>query len=56
LSDTQTVLTGQLSTAQDADMATTLSNVTLMQTQLQVSYQMIAAASGMSLAKFLPAG
>jgi flagellar hook-associated protein 3 FlgL len=54
LSDTQTVLTAQLSTAQDVDMATTLSNVTLMETQLQVSYQMIAAASGMSLAKFLP--
>lgn len=54
LSDTQTVLTGQLSTAQDVDMATTLSNVTLMETQLQVSYQMISAASGMSLAKFLP--
>jgi flagellin-like hook-associated protein FlgL len=48
------MLTGQLGTAQDADMATTLSNVTLMETQLQVSYQMISAASGMSLAKFLP--
>lgn len=54
LSDTQTVLSGQLSTAQDTDMASTLSNLSLMETQLQVSYQMIAAASGMSLAKFLP--
>jgi flagellar hook-associated protein 3 FlgL len=54
LSDTQTVLTGQLSTVQDTDMATTLSNVTMMETQLQISYQMISAASGMSLAKFLP--
>ena len=54
LSDTQAVLTGQLSTAQQVDMATTLSNVTLMETQLQVSYQMISAASGMTLAKFLP--
>jgi flagellar hook-associated protein 3 FlgL len=55
LSDTQTVLTGQLSSAQDVDMATTLSNLSLMQTQLQESYQLIAAVSGLSLAKFLPA-
>jgi flagellar hook-associated protein 3 FlgL len=55
LSDTQTALTGQLSSAQDVDMATTLSNLTLMQTQLQESYQLIAAVSGLSLAKFLPA-
>jgi flagellar hook-associated protein 3 FlgL len=54
LSDTSTALTGQLSTAQDVDMAATLSNLTLTQTQLQESYQLIAAASGMSLAKFLP--
>jgi flagellar hook-associated protein 3 FlgL len=52
--DTQTVLTGQLSTVQNVDMASTLSNLSLMQTQLQESYQVIAAASGMSLAKFLP--
>jgi flagellin-like hook-associated protein FlgL len=54
LSDTQTVLTGQLSTAQNVDMASTLSNLSLMQTQLTESYQLISAASGMSLAKFLP--
>ena len=54
LSDTQTALTGQLSSAQDVDMAATLSNLTLTQTQLQESYQLIAAASSMSLAKFLP--
>jgi flagellar hook-associated protein 3 FlgL len=54
LSDTQTVLTGQLSSAQDVDMASTLSNLSLVQTQLQESYQLISAASGMSLAKFLP--
>ncbi len=54
LGDTQTALTGQLSTAQDVDMAATLSNLSLTQTQLQESYQLIAAASGMSLAKFLP--
>jgi flagellar hook-associated protein 3 FlgL len=55
LGDTQTVLSGQLSTAQDVDMASTLSNLSLMQTQLQESYQLIGAASGLSLAKFLPA-
>jgi flagellar hook-associated protein 3 FlgL len=54
LSDTSTVLTGQLSSAENVDMAATLSNLTLTQTQLQESYQLIAAASGMSLAKFLP--
>jgi hypothetical protein len=36
-------------------MASTLSNLSLMQTQLQESYQLIGAASGLSLAKFLPA-
>jgi flagellar hook-associated protein 3 FlgL len=56
LSDTQTVLTGQLSAAQNVDMASTLSNLSLMQTQLTESYQLIAAASGLSLAKFLPVG
>jgi flagellar hook-associated protein 3 FlgL len=56
LSDTQTVLTGQLSTAQNTDMASTLSNLSLMETQLTESYQLISAASGLSLAKFLPAG
>jgi flagellar hook-associated protein 3 FlgL len=54
LSETQIVLSGQLSTAQDVDMASTLSNLSLVQTQLQESYQLIGAASGMSLAKFLP--
>ena len=54
LSDASTALTTQLSSAQDVDMAATLSNLTLTQTQLQESYQLIAAASGMSLAKFLP--
>jgi flagellar hook-associated protein 3 FlgL len=54
LNDTATALTGQLSTAQDVDMASTLSNLSLVQTQLQESYQLIAAEGGMSLAKFLP--
>jgi flagellar hook-associated protein 3 FlgL len=55
LSDTSTVLSGQLSSAQNVDMAATLSNLALMQTQLQESYQLIAASSAMSLSKFLPA-
>jgi flagellar hook-associated protein 3 FlgL len=55
LGDTQTALTGQLSTAQDVDMAKTLSNLSLVQTQLQASYQLISTSSSMSLVKFLPA-
>jgi len=54
LSDTQTALTGQLSSAQDVDMTSTLTNLSLTETQLQASYQLIATASGLSLAKFLP--
>jgi flagellar hook-associated protein 3 FlgL len=56
LSDTQTALTGQLSNAQEVDMASTLSNLSLVQTQLETSYQLIANTTGLSLAKFLPAG
>jgi flagellar hook-associated protein 3 FlgL len=54
LSDTQTALNGQLSSAQDVDMTTTLTNLSLTETQLQASYQLIATVSGLSLAKFLP--
>ena len=54
--DMTTALTTQVSTAQSVDMASTLSNLTQMQTQLQASYQLIAAASGLSLVKFLPVG
>jgi flagellar hook-associated protein 3 FlgL len=56
LSDTQTALTVQLSTITNVDMAATLSNLSLMETQLRESYQVIAAVSGLSLAKILPAG
>jgi flagellar hook-associated protein 3 FlgL len=55
LSDTQTVLTGQVSSAEDVDMAATLSQLSLVQTQMQASYQLIAGLSGLSLVKFLPA-
>ncbi len=56
LAATQTALTTQVGAAQDADMATTLSDITQTQTQLQASYQVIAALSGLSLAKILPVG
>jgi flagellar hook-associated protein 3 FlgL len=56
LSDTSTALTTQVSAAQNVDMAATLSELTQTQTQLQASYQLISGESGLSLAKFLPAG
>jgi flagellin-like hook-associated protein FlgL len=56
LSDTQTALTGQVSTAEDVDMAATLSKLSLVQTQMQASYQLIATLGGMSLVRFLPVG
>jgi flagellar hook-associated protein 3 FlgL len=56
LSDSATALTSQVSSAQNVNMAATLSELTQTQTQLQASYQLIAGESGLSLAKFLPAG
>lgn len=56
LADTQTALTAQISSAQDVDLASTLSQLSLVQTQMQASYQVIGAVSGLSLAKFLPVG
>jgi len=56
LADTAAALTAQVSSAEDADMAGTLSNLSQVQTQLQASYQLIAGLSGLSLVKFLPAG
>jgi flagellar hook-associated protein 3 FlgL len=54
LSDMETALTGQVSDVQEVDMAKTLSALTQTNTQLQASYQLIAAQSGLSLVKFLP--
>jgi flagellar hook-associated protein 3 FlgL len=54
LTDTSTALTGQVSAVQDADMATTLSNLSAIQTQLQASYRMIAIEGTLSLANYLP--
>lgn len=55
LADTATALTTQVSAVQNVDMAQTLSNLSLVQTQMQASYQIIAGMSGLSLAKYLPA-
>jgi flagellar hook-associated protein 3 FlgL len=55
LADTQTALTGQVSSAEEVDMAAALSKLTQVQTQMQASYQLIATLNGLSLAKFLPA-
>jgi flagellar hook-associated protein 3 FlgL len=54
MADTATALTTQVGDVQDVDMAQALSNLSLVQTQLQGSYQVIATMSGLSLAKFLP--
>jgi flagellar hook-associated protein 3 FlgL len=54
LADTQTALTGQVSSVEDVDMAKTMSQLSLVQTQMQASYQLIATMSSLSLVKFLP--
>lgn len=56
LSHTQTTLTAQAAGAENVDMAATLSALTQTQTQLQVSYQLIASLGALSLAKYLPGG
>jgi flagellar hook-associated protein 3 FlgL len=55
LTQTATAMQSQLSTAQDVDMAATLSKLTQVQTQLTASYQIIAGLQGLSLTKFLVA-
>jgi flagellar hook-associated protein 3 FlgL len=53
LGDTMTALTSQVSSAENVDMATTLSRITQTQTQLQASYQLVAGESGLSLVKYI---
>ena len=53
LADTQTALTGQVTSAEDVDMAKTMSQLSP-QTQMQASYQLIATMSSLSLVRFLP--
>ena len=54
LADTQTALNMQVSSAQNVDMASTLSQLSQVQTQMQASYQLISGLSGLSLVKFMP--
>jgi flagellar hook-associated protein 3 FlgL len=54
LSQTSTALQGQVSSAQDVDMAQTISAITQVQTHLQASYQLIANMQSMTLTKYLP--
>jgi len=56
MQDTATALTTQVGNVQDVDVAQAMTNLSLVQTQLTASYQVIASMSGLSLAKFLPAG
>ena len=56
LQDQTTALTAQVSPAENVDMAKTLSDLSLVQTQLQSSYQLISSQSALSLVKFLPVG
>ena len=53
LSDENTALQSQLSSAEDVDMTATLSDLTQTQTQLQASYQLIAGVQSLSLTKYL---
>ncbi len=56
LSDAATALQTQLAAAEDVDAAATMTKLSTVQTQLQASYQMIAAQQGLSLVKYLPLG
>ena len=53
LSDTVNALTTQVGAVQDVNMASTASELTLVQTQLQASYQVIAAMGTLSLVNYL---
>ena len=53
IGDVHDALTTQLSNATEVDMASTLTSLTQTQTQLQASYQVIAAAKNMTLANYL---
>ena len=53
IGDVHDALTSQLSSSTDVDMASTLSNLTQVQTQLQASYKLISGAQQMTLANYL---
>jgi len=53
LSETSTALSAQLSSVEDVDVAAALTQASSLQTQLQASYQIIAASRQLTLASFL---
>jgi flagellar hook-associated protein 3 FlgL len=53
LTAVSTTLKGQVSNIQDTDMAKSLSDISLVQTQLQASYQLISALQKLSLTQYL---
>ncbi len=53
LGDTVTALNAQVDSAENVDMAATLTKLSLLQTKLQTSYQMIAGAKNLTLAQYL---
>lgn len=53
LGETVLALNRQVAGVEDADLAETLSRVSLLQTQLQASYRLIAGAKELSLARYL---
>ncbi len=56
LDATATALSKGIAAAEDVDMAETLSALSLAQTKLQASYQLLAGLPALSLVRFLPSG
>jgi flagellar hook-associated protein 3 FlgL len=56
IADSATALQTQLGGAQDVDMASTLSQLTQTETQLEASYDLIAGLQSATLLKYLPVG
>ncbi|MBN8910392.1 MAG: hypothetical protein J0H99_28180, partial [Rhodospirillales bacterium] len=54
LAATAIALTTKVSNAEDVDVADAMAKLSVVQTQLQASYQLIARAGDLSLVKFLP--
>lgn len=53
LDDTETAVTAQISRVEDVDMAQTLSRLSQIESQLQISYRLISGSNNLSLVKFL---
>lgn len=56
LGQTEIALSAQLDDAENVDMAATLSNLSLVRTQLQASYQLIVGVNALTLTKYLGSG